>query len=129
MAYTIIDDTDTTDLGKVQTDGGVGSNGLFPITLPESNASNALLIPTTGAEQKYTLNAQFTGSVSEIATFITKLKKWKDDGGKLSKANLIYISPLDGTVSIRVTGYSKNWSAGNPRILNYTIEMVEGLFF
>jgi hypothetical protein len=127
--YTITDDTDTTDLGDVQTDGSDESNGLIPITLPESDSSEALLIPTTGPSMRWSLRSIITGDISTLRTFIAKARKWVSDGGSLGKANLTYNSDLDGTgFSIRVTGFNKNWNAGNPRILNYNLELVQGSF-
>ena len=129
MAYTITDDTDTTDLGRVQNDNSDETNGLIPITLPESDASEALLIPTTGPSARWNLNSTITGDVSTLRTFIAKARKWVGDGGKLSKANLTYNSDLDGTgFSVRATGFTKGWRAGNPRILNYTLTLVQGTF-
>lgn len=129
MAYTITDDTDTTDLGNVQTDGSNSSNGLLPITLPDSGSDTALLIPTTGPEQRFTLSSIKTGSTATLTTFIAKLQKWIDDGGKLSKSNLTYNSELDGSsLSVRAIGYAKSWVAGKPRVLNYSLELVRGTF-
>ena len=93
--YTITDDTDTTILPKVQSDDSGSSNGLLPLTLPETSSEGALLIPTTGPEQKFNISGLKTGSEAELKTFIDKLKKWVNDGGKLSKANLIYESTLE----------------------------------
>lgn len=114
---------------KVQSDDSDSSNGLLPLTLPETDSDGALLIPTTGPEQKFTITGLKTGTEAELKTFIDKLKKWVNDGGKLSKANLTYVSTLDGvTLSVRATRQSKSWAAGNPRILNYSLELVQGTF-
>ena len=129
MAYIITDDTDTTDLGFVQNDGSDESNGLIPITLPESNSSQALLIPTTGPSLRFTLSVIKTGSVSELRTFIAKARKWVADGGSLAKANVTYNSDLDGSgFSVRVIRFDKSWIAGNPRVLSYNLELVQGTF-
>ena len=129
MAFQIIDDVDTTTLPNVQEDGGGASNGLIPITLPETDADGALLIPTTGPEQKFNISGTKTGTENELSIFIAKLKKWVNDGGKLSKANLTYVSTLDGaSLSIRATNYNKRWGAGKPRILHYSLELIEGSF-
>lgn len=129
MAYTITDDTDTTDLGRTQTDASDESNGLVPITLPEDDSAGALLIPTTGPSLRISLNMIKTGSVATLQTFITKARKWVEDGGSLAKANLTYSSDLDTTsLSVRATRFSKSWVAGNPRILSYTLELVQGTF-
>lgn len=129
MAYQIIDDTDTTVLPRVQTDGGGASNGLIPITLPETSASGALLIPTTGPDQRFNISGIKTGTESELKTFIDKMKKWVNDSGFLSKDNFTYVSTLDGiTLSVRALSYSKNWDAGNPRLLRYTLEFAQGTF-
>ena len=129
MAYTITDDTDTTDLGFVQNDATAEGNGLIPITLPESGSDDALLIPTTGPSLRFTLSVIKPGSVSELRAFITKARKWVQDGGSLSKANVIYNGDLDGSgFSVRVTRFDKSWIAGNPRILNYNLELVQGSF-
>ena len=125
----ITDDTDTTDLGNVQNDNSDESNGLIPITLPESESSEALLIPTTGPSMRWTLSAIKTGDISTFRTFIAKVRKWIADGSSLSKDNLTYNSDLDGTgFSVRATDWSKRWVAGNPRILNYTLTLVQGSF-
>lgn len=129
MGYTITDDIDTTDLGRVQNDGSDESNGLVPITLPESNSEDALLIPTTGPSAQWTLRAIKTGDISTFRTFITKVRKWVKDGSSLAKDNLIYNSDLDGSgFSVRATRWNKNWVAGNPRILNYSLTLVQGTF-
>ena len=113
----------------MQVDGGGASNGLLAITLPETSADGALLIPTTGPEQKFNINGTKTGSENELSIFIAKLKKWVDDGGKFSKANLTYVSTLDGvSLSVRATNYTKNWGAGKLRILNYTLVLVQVSF-
>ena len=120
---------DLTDLGNIQTDGSTESNGLIPITLPESESSEALLIPTTGPSMRWSLNSIITGDVSTLRTFIAKARKWVSDGGSLAKANVTYNSDLDGSsFSVRVTGFNKNWNAGNPRILTYTLDLVQGSF-
>ena len=130
MAYTITDDTDTTDLGNVQNDDSDEGNGLLPITLPESSSSDALLIPTTGPSLRFNLSAIKTGSVSTLRTFIAKARKWVEDGGSLAKDNLTYNSDLDGTgFSVRAVRFNKSWVAGNPQILNYTLELQQGSFF
>lgn len=129
MAYTITDNTDTTDLGRVQTDGSDEGNGLVPITLPESSSDDALLIPTTGPSLRFSLSAIKTGSVSTLRTFIAKARKWVEDGGSLGKDNLTYNSDLDGSgFSVRAVRFNKSWLAGNPRILSYTLELVQGSF-
>lgn len=129
MAYTIQDDQDTTDLGHTQSDGSDESNGLIPITLPESGSDEALLIPTTGPSLKFNLSMIKTGDVSTLRTFIAKARKWIEDGGSLGKANLTYNSDLDGSgFSVRATRFNKNWTAGNPRILSYNLELVQGSF-
>ena len=129
MGYTIQDDTDLTDLGFVQTDSSDESNGLVPITLPEQGSEEALLIPTTGPSQIFTLNVIKTGSVSELRTFIAKVRKWVSDGSTFGKANLIYNSDLDGDgFSVRATRFSKRWLAGNPKILNYELDLAQGTF-
>ena len=129
MAYTIQDDTDLTDLGSVQTDGSEEGNGLIPITLPESGSDEALLIPTTGPSLRFSLNAIKTGSVGTLQTFIAKARKWVEDGGSLAKANITYNSDLDGSgFSVRAIRFNKNWNAGNPRILSYTLELIQGSF-
>ena len=127
MVYQIIDDVDTTSLGNVSSDGSSQSNGLLPITLPESDSSEALLIPTTGPSLRFNISAIITGDVSTLRTFIAKANKWVSDGGKLSKDNVTYNSDLDGSnFSVRAISFSKNWNAGNPRILNYNLELVQG---
>lgn len=129
MAYTITDDTDQTDLGSVQSDGSDETNGLIPITLPESTSSEALLIPTTGPSLRFNISAIKTGSVATLRTFIAKCRKWIEDGGSLGKANITYNSDLDGSgFSVRAVSFNKNWSAGNPRILNYTLGLIQGAF-
>lgn len=127
--YTITDDTDTTDLGNVQTDGSDESNGLIPITLPESESSEALLIPTTGPSLRFNISGIITGDVSTLRTFIAKARKWISDGGSLSKENLTYNSDLDGSgFSVRAVSFNKNWNAGKPRILTYNLGLVQGSF-
>lgn len=129
MVYQITDDTDTTSLGDVQTDGSDESNGLIPITLPESESSEALLIPTTGPSLRFNISGIITGSVSTLRTFIAKARKWVSDGGSIGKANVTYNSDLDGTgFSVRIVSFNKSWSAGKPRILNYTLGLVQGSF-
>ena len=129
MAYTITDDIDTTDLGRVQNDNSDETNGLLPITLPESESSEALLIPTTGPAMKWDLRSIKSGDVSTLRTFIAKARKWVKDGSSLGKDNLTYNSDLDGSgFSIRVTNFNKSWVAGNPRILNYSLTLVQGKF-
>ena len=118
-----------TDLGKVQNDTSDESNGLIPITLPESGSDEALLIPTTGSSLSFDLSSKITGDVSTLRTFITKARKWVSDGGKLSKDNITYNSDLDGSgFSVRATRFNKNWVAAKPRILNYTLTFVQGSF-
>ena len=126
--YTIQDDTNTTNLGRIQTDGSDGSNGLVPITLPEQDASGALLIPTTGPSESFRLDGIFSGSEGEITTFIAKLRKWVADGSKLSKANITYTSPLDGAVSVRAINWSKRWIKGDPNKIGYTLALSLGTF-
>ena len=126
--YTITDDTDTTNLGKIQTDGSDGSNGLIPITLPESNASEALLIPTTGPSENFRIDGIFSGNEAALTTFIAKLRKWVADGSKLSKANITYTSPLDGAVSVRAINWSKRWIKGDPNKITYTLTLSLGTF-
>ena len=129
MAYTVTDSVDTTDLGHVQSDGSDESNGLIPITLPESGSDDALLIPTTGPSLRFNISAIKTGDVSTLRTFIAKARKWIEDGGSLGKENLTYNSDLDGSsFSVRATRFNKNWTAGNPRILSYNLELVQGSF-
>ena len=129
MSYSITDSVDTTDLGNIQSDGNDESNGLIPITLPESESSEALLIPTTGPNNVWNLSAIKTGDVSTLRTFIAKLRKWVKDGSSLAKDNLVYNSDLDGTgFSVRATRFNKSWVAGNPRILNYNLTLVQGIF-
>ncbi len=129
MSYTITDDTDTTDLGNTQTDSSDNGNGLIPITLPASGSSDALLIPTTGPSLRFSLSMIKTGDISTLRTFIDKANKWVQDGGNSLKANLTYNSDLDGTgFSVRAVRFSKTWNAGNPRILSYNLELVQGSF-
>ncbi len=129
MAYTIQDDTDTTDLGFTQTDGSDEGNGLTPITLPESTSAGALLVPTTGPSLRISLNMVKTGNISTLQTFILKARKWIADGGSLAKANLTYSSDLDTTIlSVRAVRFNKSWVAGKPRILNYTLDLLQGTF-
>lgn len=130
MVYTIQDDTDTTTLPKIQSDGSSGSNGLIPLTLPESDPDEALLIPTTGASESFAISGIKTGNEAALTTFIAKLKKWVADGAKLSKANLTYVSTLDGTtLSVRAINWSKSWIAGKPNKMPYTLDLVRGSFF
>ena len=120
---------DLTDLGNIQTDGSTESNGLIPITLPESESSEALLIPTTGPSMRWSLNSIITGDVSTLRTFIAKARKWVSDGRSLAKANVTYNSDLDGSsISVRALNFDKSWVAGNPRILKYNLELVRGIF-
>ena len=129
MAYEIVDDTDTTSLGDVQSDGSDESNGLIPITLPESDSSEALLIPTTGPSLRFNISAIITGEVATLRTFIAKARKWVEDGGSLGKDNITYNSDLDGSgFSVRAVSFNKSWSAGKPRILNYNLGLVQGSF-
>ncbi len=130
MVYTITDDTDTTTLPNIQSDGSSGTNGLIPLTLPESDPDTALLIPTTGASESFSITGVKTGNEAALTTFIAKMKKWVADGAKLSKANLTYVSTLDGTtLSVRAINWNKSWNAGNPNTMPYTLELVRGEFF
>lgn len=126
--YTITDDTDTTDIGRVQTDGSDGSNGLFPLTLPEQSASEALLIPTTGPSEGFQIEAIFIGTENELVTFIAKLRKWVTDGSSLSKSNITYTSGLEGAHSVRAINWSKRWIRGDPNKMSYTLTLVKGTF-
>lgn len=130
MVYSIQDDVDTTTLPNIQSDGSSGSNGLVPLTLPESDPSTALLIPTTGASESFTISGIKTGNEAALSTFIAKIKKWVADGAKLSKSNLTYVSTLDGTsLSVRAINWSKDWAAGKPNKMPYTIDLVRGTFY
>lgn len=113
----------------MQSDTSDSSNGLIPITLPGSDTAGALLIPTTGASRVFSISGLKTGTEAEITTFIAKLQKWVNDGGDFNVNNLVYVSTLDGTtLSVRALKYNKSWVAGNPRILNYNLELSEGTF-
>ncbi len=128
MVYTIQDDVDTTTLPNIQSDKLKSSNGLTPIPLPDSDASEAILIPILGPLTNLTVNGIATGSVSTLQTFITKMKKWIADGGKISKDNVTYVTTLNGTFSVRVVNGDWSWDKGNPNILPYFLEMVQGTF-
>ena len=128
MVYTIQDDTDTTTLPNIQSDKVKSSSGIQPIPLPESESNEALLIPLLGPLTTITISGVATGSVSTLQTFIAKLEKWITDGGKLSVANVTYVSTLNGTFSVRVSGGDWSWDKGNPNILPYFLEMFEGTF-
>jgi hypothetical protein len=117
-------------LPNIQSDGSNGDNGLTPITLPEGDPDSALLIPITGASESFSISGIKSGTEGELSTFINKLKKWVADGGKLTKSNLTYVSTLDGTtLSVRATNWSKNWNAGDPNKLNYSLTLVRGTYF
>ena len=126
--YTIQDDTDTTNLGKIQSDGSEASNGLVPFTLPEQSSSDALLIPTTGPSESFRLSGIFSGTEGQLTTFIAKLRKWTLDGSSLSKSNITYVSPLDGSISVRATNWSKSWIKGDPNKIAYTLTLQKGTF-
>jgi len=128
MVYTIQDDTDTTTLPNIQSDGANPSSGLAPIALPETDASGALLIPTTGPVNRLIVSGMATGSLATLQTFIAKMNKWVADGGKLSKANVTYVTTLNGTFSVRVLSGNWNWIKGNPNALVYNLAMIEGTF-
>jgi len=129
MAYTILDDTDTTNLGSVQSESSSKGGTATQIPLPDTDSSGALLIPLFGPIRKFNPTLIKTGTVGELQTFIAKLDKWVLDGNSLSKANITYNSDLEAaTVSGRVLSYRKQWDAGNPTILRYTLEIVEGTF-
>lgn len=128
-AYTIQDDVDTVNLGRVQSDSSSKSGTTTQLPLPETDSSGALLIPLLGPIRKFNPTLKKTGTLSELKTFIAKLDKWVLDGHSLSKANITYNSDLENaTVSGRVMNYQKTWNAGKPTILNYSIEIVEGIF-
>ena len=128
MAYTITDDVDTTSLGIVQRETLSGGSGAVPIPLPDQDPSDAILIPTQGATTAIFLSGKKTGDLATLQTFIAKLLKWKNDGGKLSSDNISYTSTLNGTFSMRVANESHDWVGGNPRTLVYSLELVEGTF-
>ena len=116
-------------MGHTQSDSSDNGNGLVPIALPESGTDDALLIPTTGPSLRFSLSMIKTGDVSTLRTFIAKANKWVEDGGSLGKDNLTYNSDLYGTgFSVRAVRFNKTWNAGNPRILNYNLELVQGSF-
>ena len=126
--YTMTDEVDTTILPNIQRENESGGSGATPIPLPDQDPSEALLIPTQGATSAYSIAGRFIGTIPEIATFVAKIKKWKADGGKLSTDNLTYVSPIDGTASVRVANEAHDWNAGNPRTCFYSLELVEGTF-
>ncbi len=128
MVYTIQDDTDTTTLPNIQSDKIKDNNGLTPLPLPDSDASNAILIPIFGPLTNLTVNGIATGNESTLQTFSAKVRKWVADGGKISVDNVTYVSTLRGTFSVRVIDGDSSWDRGNPNILPYFLQMVQGTF-
>lgn len=128
MVYTIQDDVDTTTLPNIQNDGLKTGSGLQPIALPDSDASEAILIPILGPLTNLNVRGLATGSLSTLQTFTAKMIKWVEDGGKISKPNITYVTTLNGSFSARVINGDWSWDKGNPNTLPYFLEIVQGTF-
>lgn len=124
MAYTL----DGTDLGRVNEDAGDSSAGLTPIALPDQDAADTFLVPTTGPVTKFNISGVKSGSLSDLQTFAGKLQEWSAKGGKLSESNLTYVSTLNGTFSVRVLRVNWKWVGGSPNMISYTMELIQGTF-
>ena len=120
---------DGINLGNVQTENLRKSAGVTQIALPDSDSSDAILIPTTGPTTKISISGVYTGTLSELRTFADYLDDWITKGGKISEDNLTFIGDLNsGPFSIRVIDGNWKWDAGNPNKIDYSLELVEGTF-
>ena len=59
MTYTITDNVDTTDLGKIQDDNDDGTAGVTPLALPDQETSATILFPTTGPVRRFNITWQW----------------------------------------------------------------------
>ncbi len=116
------------DLGNVQKEKIRKSAGVTQIALPDSDSSDAILIPTTGPTTKISISGTYTGTKSELQTFAGYLNSWITKGGKISESNLTFVSDFNGNFNIRVVDGDWDWDAGNPNRINWNLSLVEGQF-
>lgn len=124
MTYTI----EGTELGYIQSESISSSSGLTPIALPDTDASDQLLIPTTGPVVRISIRGIKTGNTATIQTFVDNLKDWTAKGGKISESNLTYNSDLNGSFSVRVIDGNWEYTAESSNKLSYSLVMIQGSF-
>ena len=112
------------DLGKIQREGQGKDSGLFEMPLPASDSDDTFLLDLFGATKRMTLDGVFTGTKSEINTFIVAIEGIVDG----DQATSTFVSSLStyANKTVLIKNFNWNWVGGQPNLITYTLELIEG---
>ena len=118
-----------TDLGKLQQEKLKMDSGIVPMPLPDSDATQTVLMPVMGPVTYIDIAGKKGGTFADAQTFIAQLEDWITKGGKVSESNLTYVGDLNTTSrSVRVINGGWTTNADEPNMVYYNLQMVQGTF-
>ena len=111
------------DLGDVQSERHSKSAQLFQMPLPGSNSSDALLLDIMGVMRTISTESVLKDTVANIKTFITTMENTIAG----TQTGIVFTSSIrTGTLNVLIDNFEWNYSAGEPTILRFTLNMIEG---
>jgi len=109
-------------LENVRSEENGKSANLFSTPLPATDSSGTIALDLFGVTRTINITGDVTGATATLQTFINNFESLVNG----SQTKKTFVSSLhDTNKSCLINSFRWNYSAGNPRILNYTMELIE----
>ena len=101
---------------------------LDSFNFPESEPSDAMLIPMSGAQRKITIKGTYvSNNIITLRTFANYLDTWAIESSKWSASEYTYHSELKITnYTVRIKSCNYDWSSGEPNSINWELQLWQG---
>ena len=114
---------DGVNLGIVSRETQTKLSNLFLHPLPYSDSSESILLDIFGCQKDISVSASFTGSLTELRTFIGQIEGIQDGQQTGSE----YVGGLVTTVkNVFINRFSWNWNEGDTERITYDLDLIEG---
>ena len=117
------------DLGEIQTDSAIKDSGLMNIPLPLSDSSSLESLDILGATKSMTIGGLYIGQIADLRLFLSNMEGFitgQQNVGGSGTGYSIFHSYLEGkNMFVKIVSFDRNWIAGNPLVLEYTLRMIE----
>lgn len=114
---------DLIDLGTINSEEHSKTAQLFTQPMPMSDSNETILMDLFGLTRTITVQGTYTGTKSELRSFISNIEGIHDGEQNGSR----FTSKITGdTYDVAIEEFSYSWSQGETQSLSYTLRLKEG---
>jgi len=115
----------TKSLGDVQSEESTKSSGLFDMPMPLQDSDKTLIMDLMGTTRTITVNGSFTGTTSELRTFIGDIETLQNgEQTALTFVSSWYTGYSETTFLIQ--GFTHTKDSADENRVKYTLTLLEG---